>query len=127
MLRYSTIAVLIAGSAAISGSPAFAAQLPDATYRCQFYSGGMTIHMGDIAIAGTTYQGPANDGNYAGTYDYEMTDAGAITWKGPMGGYSSGGNTIVSTVVTDNGGRPAFDILVQVPDGDFQPISCLPQ
>lgn len=116
----------IAALAFGASSAAWAATLPDATYRCEMYSGSMLMHLGDIEVVGNTYKGPANDGNYEGTYEYELTSDGTINWGGPMGGFDSGGNTIVSTVVKDNGGSPAFDVMLQLESGNFSTISCSP-
>ena len=107
--------------------PANAADLPDGTYRCEMYSGGMTMHLGDIEIDGTSYRGPANDGNYEGTYEFELTDAGTINWGGPMGGFDSGGNTIVSSVLAGDNDRPGVDITMQLKSGNFSTVSCIPQ
>lgn len=118
------VAAIIAGAVALGVVPSFAAALPDATYRCEMYSGTMIMHLGDIAISGNTYQGPAWDGNYEGTYDYELTEGGTINWGGPMGGFSSGGNTIVSTALVRNGEDLAFDITMQLESGNFSTVSC---
>lgn len=118
---------IIAASFIASSAPSVAATLPDGTYRCQMYSGSMMMHLGDIAIAGNSYQGPAWDGNYEGTHEYELTDAGTINWGGPMGGFDSGGNTIVSTVLTLDGNRQAFDITMQLESGNFSTVSCSPE
>ena len=105
-------------------SAAAAANLPDATYRCEMYSGSMLMHLGDIEISGGSYRGPANDGNYGDPYPYELTDAGTINWGGPMGGFDSDGNQIVSTVLKRNGDAAAFDVTLQLKSGNFSTISC---
>jgi hypothetical protein len=104
--------------------PAFAGSLPDGAYRCQMYSGSMIMHLGDIAIRGNTYQGPAYDGKFAGTYAYRLNDSGTIDWGGPMGGFDSGGNRVVSTVFKRNGAEPAFDVTIQLKSGNFSTVSC---
>ena len=104
-----------------------AAELPDGLYRCEMYSGSMLMHLGDIEIAGSNYRGPASDGNYDGTFEFQLTDAGTINWGGPMGGFSSGGNTVVSTVLTGDAARPGFDIMIQLQSGNFSTVSCSPQ
>jgi hypothetical protein len=106
---------------------ASAAQLPDGVYRCQMYAGNMMMHLGDIEILGTTYRGPAFDGAYEGSYEYELTDAGTINWGGPMGGFDSGGNTIVSSVLKRDGDRAAFDVTMQLESGNFSTVSCSPE
>ena len=107
--------------------PASAANLPDGTYICQLYSGGMMMNLGSIEISGSTYRGPAYDGNYEGSYPFELTDAGTINWGGPMGGFDSGGNTIVSTVLVKDGNQQAFDVTMQLESGNFTTVSCIPE
>ena len=101
-----------------------AATLPDGAYRCEMYAGMTLMHLGDIAISGNTYRGPAHDLTSAEAHEYELTDAGTINWGGPMGGFDSGGNTIVSTTLKDNGGSTAFDITMQLESGNFSTVSC---
>ncbi|HEV7251797.1 MAG TPA: hypothetical protein VGN97_01660 [Mesorhizobium sp.] len=102
-----------------------AAQLEDGTYRCTL---GMNAHMGDIEISDGAFRGPAYDGDYGEAYPLEVTDAGTINWGGPLGGLSSGGNTVVSTVLKDaGGGRVGFDIMIQLESGNFSTVSCSPE
>ncbi len=122
-MRIVSGAAVVTGFLAMTFSSA-AASLPDGTYRCELYSGTMLMHLGDIAINGNTYQGPASDGNYEGTYEYELTDSGTINWGGPMGGFDSGGNRIVSTVLKRNGDDLAFDVMIQLQSGNFSTVSC---
>lgn len=119
----STAAALVATFV----TTASAAQLPDGVYRCQMYAGTTTMHLGDIEILGNTYRGPAFDGAYEGSYEYELTDAGTINWGGPMGGFDSGGNTIVSSVLKRDGDRQAFDVTMQLESGNFSTVSCIPE
>ena len=116
-----------AALAATFVTSASAAQLPDGVYRCQMYAGNMMMHLGDIEIVGNTYRGPAFDGAYEGSYDYELTDAGTINWGGPMGGFDSGGNTIVSSVLKRDGDRQAFDVTMQLESGNFSTVSRIPE
>ena len=125
-MRPTSLALFLA-LASISVPLARAAELQDGTYRCEMYSGTMIMHLGDIEIEGTSYRGPANDGNYEDSYDFELTDAGTINWGGPMGGFDSGGNTIVSSVLTGDAERPGFDITIQLQSGNFSTVSCIPQ
>jgi hypothetical protein len=104
--------------------PAHAATLADGTYRCELYSGTMIMHLGVIEISGDSYQGPAFDGNYEGVYPFEVTASNTINWGGPMGGFDTGGNKVVSTVLTRNGSDIAFDVMVQLESGNFSTISC---
>jgi len=116
-----------AAVAATFVTTASAAQLPDGVYRCQMYAGNMMMHLGDIEIVGNTYRGPAFDGAYEGSYEYKLTDAGTINWGGPMGGFDSGGNTIVSSVLKRDGDRAAFDVTMQLESGNFSTVSCIPE
>ena len=124
-----SILVLSIGAALAAAfvTTASAAQLPDGVYRCQMYAGNMMMHLGDIEIAGNTYRGRAFDGAYEGSYDYELTEAGTINWGGPMGGFDSGGNTIVSSVLKRDGDREAFDVTMQLESGNFSTVSCTPE
>jgi hypothetical protein len=119
--------LLLGAFAALISSPTLAAALPDDTYTCNLYSGGMLMNLGSIEIAGNSYRGPAYDGNYEGQYSYELTDGGTINWGGPMGGFEGDGQTIVATVVTDAGnGQTGFDVTIQMPSGNFTTVSCVP-
>ncbi len=122
-MRFVSVAALVVGLFAIS-LPSHAASLPDGVYRCSMYSGSMLMHLGDIEISGDSYQGPAYDGDYEGAYDYEVTDGGTINWGGPMGGFDSGGNEVVSTVLKRNGDDIAFDVMIQLESGNFSTVSC---
>ena len=114
--------------AALFSTPTFAAALPDGTYTCNLYSGGMLMNLGSIEIAGNSYRGPAYDGNYEGQHPYELTDGGTVNWGGPMGGFEGDGQTIVATVQTDAGsGQTGFDITIQMPSGNFTTVSCVPE
>ena len=44
-----------------------------------------------------------------------------------MGGFDSGGNTIVSTVPKRDGDRQAFDVTMQLESGNFSTVSCIPE
>lgn len=108
-------------SAALAATPAVAAELDDGTYQCTL---GPAM-MGGIEIVGNTYKGPAYDGKYEGTYTFEVTDGGTINWNGPLGGLDSGGNKVVSTVLTDTGGgKTGFDFTIQLPSGNFSTVNC---
>ena len=122
-MRSILVAVLTAGLA----TPVLAAALPDGVYRCQMYSGTMMMHLGDIAIAGNSYQGPAYDGQYEGSYTYERTKKGTINWGGPLGGFDLDGNTVVATVVTGSGDTIGFDVTIELESGNFSTVSCSPE
>jgi hypothetical protein len=89
-------------------------KLPGGFYECSSFSGGMMIGFGEIHIEGNTYRGPAYDHNFEGDYEYELTPEGVVLWKGPMGGLSSDGNSVASTVLSsDKKESAAFTILVK--------------
>jgi hypothetical protein len=103
--------------------PAASAELPDGRYGCWISS----MMLGQIEIEGGVYRGPAFDGKYEGDYPFALTEAGTINWGGPLGGMSSDGNTVVSTVLKDAGdGKIGFDITIQNNRGNFQTVSCAP-
>jgi hypothetical protein len=116
--------ILASAAIGLAAAPAFAANLPNGTYVCMLGD----ANLGSIEIADSIYRGPAYDGHYEGDYAYEVTDQGTINWGGPLGGISSDGNQVASTVVTDiGGGRYGFDITIQNSGGNFQTISCQPE
>jgi len=107
---------------ATAGS-ALPVELPDGLYGCWISS----MMLGQIEIDGEVYRGPAFDQKFEGDYPFEVTDQGTINWGGPLGGISSDGNTVVSTVIKDaGGGRLGFDITIKNSRGNFQTISCAP-
>jgi hypothetical protein len=119
-LRYLFLSVPVA-AVLVAASPAAAANLADGTYQCTLGS----ALMGGIEIVGNTYKGPAYDGKYEGTYTFEVTEGGTINWNGPLGGLDSGGNKVVSTVLTDTGGgKTGFDFTIQLPSGNFSTVNC---
>ncbi len=126
------LAVLCLAMAA--GRPADAAyvpgHLPDGSYRCEVYMLGMFLTLGDIGIKGSVYQGPSFEGSlFSGRpqqgYNYQINPNGEITWLGPLGGFTSGGNSVVLTQVTDDGETTAsFDIVMRHRDGAFTAATC---
>jgi hypothetical protein len=129
-MRRSVISVA-AGLAVIAGSSdtakaAYAdGKLPDGTYHCEVYLLGRFLDLGDIYIKGNVYSGPRLLGPAGQGYNYQMDAAGEITWLGPLGGYTSGGNTISLTQATlDQGLPPAFDIIMRQADGAFTASTC---
>ncbi len=74
--------------------------LPDGTYTCVM---GQYIQ-GDIEIIGNTYKGPAYDREYKGTYTFDVSEEGFITWHGPVGAYTEEGIQLIGTTVVDMGG-----------------------
>ncbi|QDZ02740.1 hypothetical protein FQ775_21515 [Nitratireductor mangrovi] len=116
------ICVAAAGVAAIV-LPAYSAELSDGAYVCTLSS----YMIGVIEIDGDVYRGPAFDGEYEGDYPFTVAD-NVILWQGPLGGLSSGGNRVVSTVLKKAvGGSIGFDITIQNERGNFQTISCSPE
>ena len=77
---------------------AAAADLKDGSFTCHL--GNMVL--GQIELEAGMFRGPA------------------------LGGLSSDGNTVVSTVLKKAGDRIGFDITVQNARGNFQTISCYP-
>ncbi|MER8750779.1 hypothetical protein NKH57_16080 [Mesorhizobium sp. M1050] len=105
-------------------------KLPDGTYRCEVYLLGMFLNLGDITIKGTVYSGPVYTGlGSFGTarqgYNYQMDANGVISWLGPLGGYTAGGNSLSLTQATlDGQSTPSFDIIMKQPDGAFTASTC---
>lgn len=100
-------------------------KLPDGTYHCEVYLLGVFINLGDIAIKGNVYSGPVTFGSAPQAYNYQMDANGEISWLGPLGGYTSGGNSISMTQATlDGPGSPSFDIIMKQPDGAFTASTC---
>lgn len=108
-------------------APAWSAEgkLPDGSYHCEVYMLGMFLHLGDIHIRGNVYSGPSLFGDGGQSYNYQINPNGEITWLGPLGGYTAGGNSISLTQVTADGARDAsFDIVMRQPDGAFTASTC---
>lgn len=101
---------------------AAAAELKDGSFTCTLGS----MILGQIELEAGMFRGPAFDGEFEGDYPFEVTASGTINWGGPLGGLSSDGNTVVSTVLKKAGDRIGFDITIQNARGNFQTISCYP-
>ena len=100
-------------------------RLPDGTYHCEVYLLGMFLSLGDITIKGNVYSGPVTFGAVQQGYNYQMDASGAIDWLGPLGGYTTGGNSISLTQATlDGQSSPSFDIIMKQPDGAFTASTC---
>ncbi|PLP57436.1 hypothetical protein CYK37_20090 [Mesorhizobium loti] len=98
--------------------------LPDGSYHCEIYLLGTFVNLGDIKIKGRVYSGPTY-GSVMQGYNYEMDNNGEISWLGPVGGFTSGGNGISLTQVTADGPADAsFDIIMRQPDGAFSAATC---
>lgn len=100
-------------------------KLPDGTYHCEVYLLGMFLSLGDITIKGNVYSGPVTFGTARQGYNYQMDTNGEITWLGPLGGYTTGGNSISLTqAIPDGQISPSFDIIMKQPDGAFTASTC---
>jgi len=100
-------------------------KLPDGVYHCEVYLLGLFLNLGDITIKGSLYSGPVTFGTAPQAYNYQMNPNGEITWLGPLGGYTSGGNSISMTQATlDDPGGPSFDIIMKQQGGAFTASTC---
>ena len=100
-------------------------KMPDGTYHCEVYLLGMFLDLGDITIKGNVYTGPVTFGTAQQAYNYQMNANGEITWLGPLGGYTAGGNSLSMTQATlDGQNPPSFDIIMKQPDGAFTASTC---
>ncbi|MEP6564900.1 MAG: hypothetical protein ABJB10_07145 [Mesorhizobium sp.] len=100
-------------------------RLPDGTYHCEVYLLGMFINLGDITIKGNVYSGPVTFGTAPQGYNYQMDANGVVTWLGPLGGYTAGGNSLSLTQATlDDQTSPSFDIIMRQSDGAFTASTC---
>ncbi|MER9434106.1 hypothetical protein [Mesorhizobium sp. M0618] len=108
-------------------------KMPDGAYHCEVYLLGMFLSLGDITIKGNVYSGPVYtslrvfDPVQQG-YNYQMDANGVISWLGPLGGYTAGGNSLSLTQATLDGETvPSFDIIMKQPDGAFTASTCTKQ
>ncbi len=125
--RVSCILSMVLLVAATGGARADFAdgKLPDGTYHCEVYLLGMFLSLGDIIIKGNVYSGPVTFGASPQGYNYQMDADGVISWLGPLGGYTTGGNSISLTQATlDGQSSPSFDIIMKQPDGAFTASTC---
>ncbi|MGX5828347.1 hypothetical protein [Mesorhizobium sp. 43Arga] len=100
-------------------------KMPDGTYHCEVYLLGMFLDLGDITIKGNVYTGPITFGTAQQAYNYQMDANGVISWLGPLGGYTAGGNSLSMTQATlDGQNAPSFDIIMKQPDGAFTASTC---
>ena len=99
--------------------------LPDGSYHCEVYLLGLFLSLGDIAIKGNVYDGPAYGGISRQGYNYQINPNGEITWLGPLGGFTTSGNGVSLTQITSNGPENAsFDIIMRQADGAFTASTC---
>jgi hypothetical protein len=100
-------------------------RLVDGVYHCEVYTLGQFIHLGDIIIEGDSYRGPYWFGPPPPPQKYELSPEGDLTWLGPLGGFTSGGNSIDLTQVTANSDAAAsFDIIMREASGNFSATTC---
>jgi len=128
-MKTSLTAALLCASSAAFPVPCHADQdagrLLNGVYHCEVYALGMFIHLGDIAIEGDSYRGPYRFGPPPKPHKYELSPEGEITWLGPLGGFTSGGNSIDVTQVTSNTGKAAaFDIIMREASGNYSAATC---
>ncbi|RVA52677.1 hypothetical protein EN933_14520 [Mesorhizobium sp. M7A.F.Ca.US.001.01.1.1] len=108
-------------------------KMPDGTYHCEVYLLGMFLSLGNITIKGNVYSGPVYTslggfGPAQQGYNYQMDANGVISWLGPLGGYTAGGNSLSLTQATLDGETvPSFDIIMKQPDGAFTASTCTKQ
>ena len=126
-MNRTIIGALALGILSVQGAAAGVIEnkrLPDGIYECSMYTGSLVI-MGNIRIAGMTFQGPAYDNKFeGGPYPYQMSGK-VVLWKGPMGGLSSGGNRVAATVITNNDpAKAAFDVTVMSAPGNAHTVNC---
>lgn len=100
-------------------------RLPDGVYHCEVYLLGAFLSLGDITIKGDVYSGPVYGGLTAQGYNYQVDANGEIHWLGPLGGFTTGGNSVSLTQATLIEGKPpSFDIILRQPDGAFTASTC---
>jgi hypothetical protein len=106
--------------------PAGAAQqLPDGIYHCEVYLLGQFLSLGDITIRGNVYSGPAYFPIPQQGYNYQIERNGEISWLGPLGGFTAGGNSVSLTQVTSlDPSSASFDIIMRQPLGSFTASTC---
>ncbi len=118
-------ALLAAATAGDAWATIADGKLPGGVYHCEVYMLGMFLNLGEITIRGNVYSGPRLFGAPQQSYNYQLNPNGEIAWLGPVGGYTSGGNSISLTQVTSDGETDAsFDIVMRQPDGAFTASTC---
>jgi hypothetical protein len=116
---------LVAATVGISRAGIADGKLPDGAYHCEIYMLGMFLSLGEITIKGNVYSGPATFGGAQPGFHYQLNADGEISWLGPLGGYTAGGNSVSLTQVTRDGETDAsFDIIMRQPDGAFSASTC---
>ncbi|MER9935663.1 hypothetical protein [Mesorhizobium sp. M0088] len=128
------IGILLLAAATVATRADFSdGKMPDGAYHCEVYLLGMFLSLGDITIKGNVYSGPVYAslgvfGTARQGYNYQMDANGVISWLGPLGGYTAGGNSLSLTQATLDGETvPSFDIIMKQPDGAFTASTCTKQ
>ncbi|AZV22168.1 MAG: hypothetical protein EOQ39_08045 [Mesorhizobium sp.] len=128
------IGILLLAAATVAARADFSnGKMPDGAYHCEVYLLGMFLSLGDITIKGNVYSGPVYAslgvfGTARQGYNYQMDANGVISWLGPLGGYTAGGNSLSLTQATLDGETvPSFDIIMKQPDGAFTASTCTKQ
>lgn len=123
MKSFRALAASFAAIFAAVMPAAAAQQLPDGIYHCEVYLLGQFLSLGDITIRGNVYSGPAYFPIPQQGYNYQIEQNGEISWLGPLGGFTAGGNSVSLTQVTSL--DPAsFDIIMRQPHGSFTASTC---
>ena len=118
------VGILVLAAATGAGRADFSdGKMPDGIYHCEVYLLGMFLNLGDITIKGSVYSGPVTFGTAQQGYNYQMDANGVVTWLGPLGGYTAGGNSLSLTQATLDG-TPSFDIIMRQQDGAFTASTC---
>jgi hypothetical protein len=124
-LKAAIAAACLLAPAGPAGAGYAEGRLPDGIYHCEVYLLGKFISLGEITIKGDVYSGPTYGGRAAQGYNYQMDSNGEITWLGPLGGFTGGGNSVSLTQATLTEGRlPSFDIIMRQSDGAFTAATC---
>lgn len=119
------LATGIAMVCALASPANAAARLPDGVYHCEVYLLGLFLSLGDITIKGDIYTEPAYFPMPQQGYNYQIEANGEISWLGPLGGFTSGGNSVSLTQATSlDPADASFDIIMRQPHGAFTASTC---
>ena len=123
--NFLSLAASLATICAAAPQAGATGQLPDGVYRCEVYLLTRFLSLGDITIKGNVYSGPSYFPVPQQGYNYQIEPNDEISWLGPLGGFTSGGNSISLTQVTSLAPHKAsFDIIMRQPDGAFTASTC---
>ncbi|MFC5385476.1 hypothetical protein ACFPLB_05770 [Aquamicrobium segne] len=107
------------------GSAHAGTRLPDGLYHCEVYLLGLFLNLGAITIKGNVYTPPSYFPVAQQGYNYQLESNGEIAWLGPLGGFTSGGNSISLTQVTSRDPENAsFDIIMRHAQASFTAATC---